>query len=74
MSNVKKLEEVSERKEQLEQELKDIASVKENSTNPALGEMETVLMKELAEIEQRIHKIKKYLGDQEQQPQTQSEK
>jgi len=68
MSSQQKLSDLSQRRDAIKRELDGIAAVKPESSNAALGDMESALLSELEQIEDRLAHIRRFLGqDGEQQ-------
>ncbi len=65
MTTRRRLEEAETRRDDIQRELQNIADNKGASTNPTLGELETVMMKELEFVEKKIQQISDYLGKQD---------
>ncbi len=64
MTTRTRLEEAEARRDEIKEELKNIAENKSESSNPTLGELESVMMKELDSVEKKIQQIAEYLNKQ----------
>ena len=64
MTTRTRLEEAEARRDEIKQELKNLAENKNESNNPTLGELESVMMKELDSVEKKIQQIAEYLNKQ----------
>ena len=64
MTTRTRLEEAEARRDEIKRELQNIAESKGQSENPSLGELESVMMKELDSIEKKIRQIADYLEKQ----------
>ena len=64
MTTRTRLEEAETRRTEIKRELHSIAENKSESANPSLGELETVMMKELESVEKKIQQIADYLDKQ----------
>lgn len=56
-----KLAAIRERRQQLEQELTDLRTVKDDSRNSALADLESILMSELDQVQAQIDQINSYI-------------
>lgn len=61
MTAMNKLDQVNERRQQLQNELRSLSEARRESANPALADLEKALLSELESIDRRIGQLKVYL-------------
>ncbi len=61
MTTNRRLDQVNERRQQLESELKSLSEARQDSENPALADLEKALLSELESVDRRINQLRNYL-------------
>lgn len=67
-STQQRISTLSQRRQEVQRELEDIAATKSQSENSALADLETALVSELDKIDRQIQQLHAYLNQIENKP------
>lgn len=61
MSSTERITSLTQRRDDLKRELSDLAAIRPHSDNAALADLESVLMRELENVEAQLRQLQNYL-------------